>query len=181
MKRLWQFQVRSTASLWPWIRRRRQNVGPDDIPLAYARDQLPMLITFACLLGVETMVVGLLVPWPIIHVLDVLAVLQVLGLAATAVTRPHYIHEDTLILREGTHFEVKVPLASVAAVQVARKDHNGRTVERDGEQLTIAVGSQTNVLVTLVEPVHGARVLRFYTDEPQAAVMAIKDAIPITA
>jgi hypothetical protein len=183
MKRFLRFQVRSLASLWPWVRRRRQNVGPDDIPLAYARDLLPMLIAFAGLLGVETMVVGLLVPWPIIHVLDVLAVLQVLGLAATAVTRPHYIHKDTLVLREGTHFEVRVPLAAVAAVRVAREHHNGRTVEQDGEKLTIAVGSQTNVLVTLVEPLPGstARVLRFQTDEPQAAVSAIKAAIPATA
>ena len=43
-----------------------------------------------------------------------------LGLAATAVTRPHYIHKDTLVLREGTHFEVRVPLAAVATVQAAR-------------------------------------------------------------
>jgi hypothetical protein len=97
-----------------------------------------MLIAFACLLGVETMVVGLLVPWLVVHVLDVLAVLQVLGLAATAVTRPHYIHKDTLVLREGTHFEVRVPLAAVATVQAARKDHNGRAVEQDDEKLTIA-------------------------------------------
>jgi predicted membrane-bound mannosyltransferase len=183
MKRFLQFQVRSMASLWPWIRRRRQDVGPGDVPLAYARDQLPMLIAFACVMGLETLVVGLLVPWPIVHVLDVLAILQVLGLAATAVTRPHYIHKDTLVLREGTHFEIKVPLASVAAVQVARQDHNGRTVEQDGEKLTIAVGSQTTVLVTLVEPVPGgtAKVLRFHADEPQAAVLAIKNAIPVTA
>jgi hypothetical protein len=192
VRRLLVHQWRTIASLWWWIRRRRQDIGPGDLALGYAREQTPMLVALAGVLCLETAIVGLLVPWPVVHVLDVLAVLQVLGIAATAVTRPHSLRDDVLILREGPLFEVHVPLASVTAVRAERKYHSGRTIQLSGQQdsadtpeLSIVIGSQTDVLVTLSEPVavveaNGtigkAEILRFRADEPGTAVSAIKAA-----
>jgi len=125
--------------------------------------------------------------------LDVLAVLQVLGIAATEVTRPHYLCDIALILREGPLFEMHLPLASVMAVRAERKYHSGRTLQLTGQQdlqgkpeLSIVIGNQTDVLVTLSEPVavvepNGtigkAEILRFRADEPATAVSAIKAAV----
>lgn len=192
VRRLLVHQWRTVASLWWWIRRRRRDVGPGDLVLGYAREQTPMLVALAGVLCLETAIVGLLVPWPVVHVLDVLAVLQVLCIAATAVTRPHYLHDDVLTLREGPLFEVHVPLTSVVTVRAERKYHSGRTLQLTGQQdsadtpeLSIVIGSQTDVFVTLSEPVavvepNGtigkAETLRFRADEPAAAVDAIKAA-----
>jgi hypothetical protein len=182
IRRLLVCQTRSAASLWPWIRRRRQAVGPGDLALGYARERTPMLIVVAGVLCLETAVVGLLVPWPVVHVLDVLAVLQVLAIAATEVTRPHYLSEDMLVLREGPLFEVRVPLSTVVAVRSERKDHSGRTIQLASGSLAIVIGNQTDVLVTLSEPVTVAEpdgkaaLLRFRADDPHAAVSAIRAA-----
>jgi hypothetical protein len=176
----------------PAKRRRRQNVGAGDLALGYARERTPVLVALAGVLCVETAVVGILVPWPVVHALDVLAVLQVLSIAATEVTRPHYLCGDVLILREGPIFEVRVPLASVLAVRTERKYHNGRTLQLVGQQdsevpqLNIVVGNQTDLLVTLSEPVtviesNGtigrAEIPRFRADEPETAVSAIRRAV----
>ena len=159
--------------LWLWVRR-RDDLGPGDLALGHAREQTPMLIVLAGVLALETAVVRLLVPWPVVHVLDALAVLQVLGIAATGVTRPHYVRDDVLVLRAGRAFEVRVPLRSVVTVRAERKYHSGRTIQRTGTELSIVIGNQTDVVLTLSEPVGTARVLRFRADEPAKAVTAIR-------
>jgi hypothetical protein len=152
VRRLLVHQWRTIASLWWWIRRRRRDVGPGDLALGYAREQTPMLVALAGVLCLETAIVGLLVPWPVVH----------------------------------------VPLTSVVTVRAERKYHSGRTVQLTGQQdsagtpeLSIVIGSQTDVFVTLSEPVavvepNGAigkaEILRFRADVPATAVDAIKAA-----
>lgn len=193
VRRVMVYQARAMASLWFWIRRRRHNIGLGDLAVGYAREQTPMLIVLAGVLCLETAIVGLLVPWPVVHVLDVLAVLQVLSIAAAAAARPHYLHGDMLILREGPLFEVHVPLASVVTVRAERRYHDGGTLHLTGQQdsegtseLSIVIGNQTDVVATLSEPVvvlepNGtigkAEILRFRADEPGMAVSAIKAAV----
>jgi hypothetical protein len=183
MNRFVSYQARTFAGLWFWIRRRRQGVGQDDIALGYARERLPMLIVLAGVLAVESAVVGLLVPWPIVHVLDVLSLLQVLGIAATMVTRPHYVSRDALVLREGPRFELRIPLGAIASARRVRTDHNGPTFELTGQTLSIVIGNQTDVVVTLTEPMtvtlpNGTtgevEELRLRADDPVAAVSGIQ-------
>ena len=128
-------------------------------------------------------VVGLLVPWPVVHVLDVCAVVQVLVVLARSVTRPHVLRADSLVLRDGGAFEVVVPLRLVAAVRVRREHHTGfRSVRRDGTEVVVVSGDQTTVRLDLAEPLDvvlpgGARcattALRCHADDPAAAVAAI--------
>ncbi|HWO68227.1 MAG TPA: hypothetical protein VNO31_50160 [Umezawaea sp.] len=170
-------------SLLLWVRRGRVGVGPGDVVLGHAAERVPLLVVMACLLALETAVVGLLVPWPVVHVLDVCAVVQVLVVLARSVTRPHVLRADSLVLRDGGAFEVVVPLRLVAAVRVRREHHTGfRSVRRDGTEVVVVSGDQTTVRLDLAEPLDvvlpgGARcattALRCHADDPAAAVAAI--------
>ncbi|MGW1678945.1 hypothetical protein [Saccharopolyspora sp. NPDC002376] len=181
---------RRAASLWAFLRRRRIGIGPDDTELGYAREQVPLMLTLAFVLALETAVVGLLVPWPIVHVLDVCAVLQVVVALAALVTRPHFVGRGRLVLRNGARFELQLPLPSITGVSSARKSHGGATFQFHDQggapELAIVVGNQTNVCVTLSEPVpivlpngttHEVEQVRFRADEPALSVSAIRKAI----
>jgi hypothetical protein len=149
-----------------------------------------MLVAVACVLGLETAVVGLLVPWPVVHVLDLCAVVQVLAVMATWVTRPHFVGRGALVLHHGPSFELALPLRSIDAVSVEGKSHQGRTLQLHGRdevsELNIVVGNRTNVCVELAEPItvvlpNGARGdverVRFRADDATAAISAIRSAI----
>jgi hypothetical protein len=86
-----------------------------------------------------------------------------------------------LFLRTGRKFEVRVPLASVATVRAERKYHSGQTVQWADDELAIVIGNQTDVLVTLSEPVTTprgtAQAVRFRADEPAKAVRAIRGTV----
>jgi hypothetical protein len=178
MRRLFMAQWHGFTALWMWIRRRRHGTGT---LIGYARDQIPTLLVLTGVLALETAVVGLLIPWWWIHVLDALALLQVLGIAAVMVTRPHYLTKDTLVLREGSTFEVRVPLASIVSARVHRKDHNGPTIELADDTLSIVIGSQTDVTLVLAEPIavkdSQVTTIRFRADEPREVVKAINAAL----
>lgn len=131
--------------LWLWVGR-RDDLAPGDIAMGHAREQTPTLIVLAGVLALETAVVGLLVPWPFVHVLD-----------------------------------ARIPLALVATARVERKFHSGRTVQLADGELTIVVGDQTDVLVTLSEPVTTprgtAQAVRFRADDPAKAVRVIRGTV----
>ncbi|QWF84640.1 hypothetical protein [Amycolatopsis sp. CA-230715] len=181
------YQTRSFTDLWWWVRGRKRGVGARDVALGHSRDRVPMMLALAGVVAVETAAVGLLVPWPIVHVLDALALLQILGFIATAVTRPHVLRPGELLLRSGPLIELRVPLHWVTAVRVARKDHSGRSVELTGDELALPVGNQTDVAVELSTPVavpgtdDTATVVRFRADEPRAAADAIRSALSARA
>lgn len=49
-------------------------------------------------------------------------------------------------------------------------------VQRDGDELRIVVGNQTDVLLQLSEPVDGIRRVRFRADEPTVLLAAVPGA-----
>lgn len=161
-------------SLWWWLRGRRAGVGPDDLAIGYAGQQTPFLLAMAGLLAVETAVLGLLVPWPIVHVLDVLALLQVLAIAANLVVHPHVLGSDTLLLRDGGRFALRVPLAAITGIRVESRTSRKRRL--DGDELSIPVGGQTTVCLELAHPVDAATRIRFHADEPRQVAAAISRA-----
>jgi hypothetical protein len=170
-------------SLWWWLRRRRIDVGPDDVAIGYASAQRPFLFAMAGLLAVETAVVGLLVPWPIVHVLDVCAVLQVLSIAANLTVHPHVVGTDTLLLREGRRFALRIPLDTITAVRVESRTRTGKTRQLDGDEFSIAVGSQTSLLIELARPVDvqggTATSIRFHADDPRQAAATIASTLKV--
>lgn len=137
---------------------------------------------------VETVMLALLVPWPVVHgvllVLDVYGVVFVLGTQAACVTRPHVVDADgALRVRYGGLFDLRIPAGAVVGARVERRFPEGGTV-RLGEDgvLDVAVGGQTTVTVELAAPVEfvrplgkrgRARAVRFHADDPGAAVAAL--------
>jgi hypothetical protein len=160
-------------SLWLWVRGRRAGVGPEDLAIGYAEERLPFLVVLAGVLTVETAVVGLLVPWWWIHVLDVLTLVQVLAIAAGLVTHPHVLTPDTLVLRNGRRTVLVVPRAAIADARAERRYHDGRTEQRDGGELRIVVGNQTDVVLLLDPPVDGMSRVRFRADDPRVALTSV--------
>lgn len=169
-------------SLWWWLRGRRADVGPDDTAIGYARDQVPVALALTGVVAVESAAVGLLLRWPFLHVLDALAVLQLVSSAAALVVHPHVVGRDGLLVRDGRRFAVRVPPDAIATVRVEWRSHTGRAHRVDGDELVVAVGNQTDVLVELSRPVRVRRPdgevtrIRFRADDPRAAVAAIADA-----
>lgn len=187
MTRFLLHQARGIADLFWWARGRPRGAEQEDVALGHARERVPMLVALAFVLGLETAVVGFLLPWPIIHLLDIVAVLQVLGLAASEVTRPHLVGPRRLLLRDGPLFELTVPVAAIAGVHAVRREFEGyhsiRIEEHDGDtELAIVVGGRTDILVELHEPIpitgreghcRTARRLRLRADDPHASAAAI--------
>lgn len=176
---------RPYVALWHWLRGHRVGVGRGDVAIGHARERTPALLALAGVLALETAVVGVLVPWPIVHVLDVVALLQVLGIAAVEVTHPHVLRREELVLREGARFALRVPLGAVVSVRVEHRSHTGPARQLAGAEVAIVVANQTDVLVTLSEPVPvlggEATRIRFRADDPRAAVSAIAAAAPTRA
>ncbi|MEU9094326.1 hypothetical protein [Streptomyces sp. NPDC048428] len=186
--RLVAHELRALHSLGLWVVRRRHAVPEGALAVAYTGPQTAMMYGLVFVSVVETVMLALLIPWPVVHrfllVLDVYGVLLVLALHAACVTRPHVVGGDgSLRIRYGALFDLRIPAASITAVRVERRFPEGRLVQLDPDGvLDLAVGGQTTVTVELaaplgfVRPLGGrgqARAVRFQADDPRAAVAAL--------
>ncbi|WP_236066064.1 hypothetical protein, partial [Streptomyces poriferorum] len=188
VRRLVGHELRALHSLGLWVLRRRHGVPEGAAPAPYTGPQTAMMYGLVFVSVVETVMLALLVPWPVVHrillVLDVYGVLLVLALHAACVTRPHVVGPDgSLRVRYGALFDLRVPAASITAVRVERRFPQGRLVQLgpDGV-LDLAVGGQTTVTVELTAPLGFLRPLgrrgkavavRFHADDPRAVVAAL--------
>ncbi|MFI6863250.1 hypothetical protein ACIBKZ_25705 [Streptomyces sp. NPDC050421] len=188
VRRLVVHELRALHSLRLWLVRRRHGVPEGALPVPYTGPQTAMMYGLVFVSVVETVMLALLIPWPVVHrillVLDVYGVLLVLALHAACVARPHVVGPDgSLRIRYGALFDLRVPAASIAAARVERRFPEGRLVQLapDGV-LDLAVGGQTTVTVELTEPLGFVRPLgrrgqalavRFHADDPRAAVAAL--------
>ncbi|WP_329542007.1 hypothetical protein [Streptomyces sp. NBC_01358] len=188
VRRLVAHELRALHSLGLWVLRRRHGVPEGAAPAPYTGPQTAMMYGLVFVSVVETVMLALLVPWPVAHrillVLDVYGVLLVLALHAVCVTRPHVVGPDgSLRVRYGALFDLRVPAASITAVRVERRFPQGRLVQLgpDGV-LDLAVGGQTTVTVELTAPLGFLRPLgrrgkavavRFHADDPRAVVAAL--------
>jgi hypothetical protein len=198
LRRLAAHEGRWQRSLLWWVARRRIGVAPGERALGYAAAQAALIygLTFVCV--VETVGMGVLLAGePAVHgvllVLDVYTVLMVLGLQASAVTRPHVLGAGALRLRDGARRELRIPLGRIASVRhdLRFSREKTRTVDGAAEGATagvaeFAVGGQTSVTIELTEPVVlegllGRRTtvgtVRFHADDARAAVRALREAV----
>ncbi|MDJ0467127.1 hypothetical protein [Streptomyces sp. H27-C3] len=183
MTDIWLPVERALYSLGLWVARRRHGLGDGAHPAPYTGPQTAMLYALLFVSLVETVMLALLVPWPLVHrivlVIDVYGVVRVLAFQAACVTRPHGVEADgSLRIRYGVLWDVRVP---AAAIESERVDLRFTKVDEDGV-LTLAVGEQTSVTVELTEPVGyvrplgalgEARAVRFHADDPRALVAAV--------
>ncbi|MEW2066027.1 hypothetical protein [Streptomyces sp. NPDC007346] len=188
VRRLVVHEFRALHSLGLWVLRRRHRIPRGALTVPYTGPQTGTMYAFLFVCVVETVVLALVIPWPLVHaillVVDVYGVVLVLALHAACVTRPHVVEGDgSLRVRYGALFDLRVPASRIASARVERRYPDGGLVRVDGDGvLDLVVGSQTTVAVELVEPVEfvrplgrrgSARTLRFHADDPRAAVAAL--------
>ncbi|WP_098026348.1 hypothetical protein [Streptomyces sp. st115] len=193
LRRLVVHEFRALHSLGLWVARRRHRIPEGALPVPYTELQTGVMYAFAFVSVLETVVLALVIPWPLVHaillVVDVYGVVVVLAIHAACVTRPHVVEADgSLRLRYGALFDLRVPAAVIAAARVDRRFPGGGLVRVDEDgTLDLAVGSQTTLTVELTEPVEfvrplgrrgTARTLRFNADDPRAAVAALVKPAP---
>lgn len=188
MRRLVAHELRALHSLGLCVLRRRHGVPQGALPVPYTGPQTAMTHGLVFVSVVETVMLALVIPWPVVHrivlVVDGYGVLLVLALHAACVTRPHVVGPDgSLHVRYGALFGLRVPAAAVSAARVERRFPQGRLVQLDPDgALDLAVGGQTTVTVELTAPLVFVRSLgrrgkaaavRFHADDPRAVVAAL--------
>jgi hypothetical protein len=161
----------------------------------YAREQAPILLIFLFVMIVETVGIDLLlraidVPEGLRAVAligDVYGILYCLALGAACVTRPHVVTPGELRIRFGVYFDLRVPRDLISSVRLSRNYNESGMVSVADGRLSVAVSSQTNVIVQLAEPITVVRPLggraeattiRFFADDPDAALRSLKQATP---
>ncbi|WP_430479711.1 hypothetical protein ACQZM9_26060 [Streptomyces sp. P11-1] len=197
VRRLMVHELRALHSLGVWAVRRRHRIPEGALPFSYTEPQTGTMWAFFFASVLETVVLALVIPWPLVHlillVVGVYGTVLIVALHAACVTRPHVVGADgSLRLRYGALFDLRVPASLITAARVERRYDAGGLVRVDGNGgLDLAVGSQTTVTVELAEPVEfvrplgrggSARTLRFHADDPRAAVAALsrKPVTPVT-
>ncbi|MFF2013545.1 hypothetical protein ACFVWY_31395 [Streptomyces sp. NPDC058195] len=188
LRRLAGHELRALHSLALWVRGRLHAVPEGALAAAYTGPQTAMMYGLLFVSVVETVMLALLIPWPVVHavalVLDVYGVLFVLSTHAACVTRPHVVGADgALRLRYGARFDLRIPAGTVTAARVERRFPEGVSVGADADGvLDVMVGGQTTVTVELARPVEFVRPMgrrgqahsvRFHADDPAAVVAAL--------
>lgn len=185
------FEIGIWRSLGRWLVRRPAGVGPGAEPFGYARAVAPLFWVFIVLSAVEIPVAHVLLPWHTAQVASIVigvwGLLWMLGLLAGLHVHPHLVTDDALLVRDGAHYELRVPWDVVRSVSAHRRDlPSQRSVQvvdsAAGAILHVAVSSQTSVDVVLDEPLrveHRGDALtvaqvRLHADDPRALVAAAR-------
>ncbi|MEU3949720.1 hypothetical protein [Streptomyces sp. NPDC029526] len=193
VRRLAAHEVFLSTSFLRWVTRRGPHgVRDGDTAVPYASGQTAVMAGFLFVCVVETVVLALVVPWPVVHavllVVDLWGCYFVVALHASCVVRPHVIGADgSLRLRYGALLDIRVPAGRIASVRAATAFPEGRFAAVSGDGTAdLAVAGLTTVTVELTEPVRFVRVLgrpaearafRFYAADAASAVAVLRAAV----
>lgn len=182
------------ASTLRWLTGRwRHGVRDGDMAIPYASGSAALLLVFAYVSAVETVVLAFIIPWPVVReitlVLDLWGLYFIIALFASFVVRPHVIQADgSLRLRYGALLDIRIPAQDIATARVERRTARGRLAAVDENGCAdLSRGGQTTVTVQLARPVGFtrplgkpacARTFRYYAADPAAAVAAIQARVP---
>lgn len=168
--------------------RRHRDAAPGDRLLAYGGRLRGILGSMIGISIVELAIVEFLVPWTWLRwtllILGVYGLIWVLGLAASAYTRPHLLDAERLRLRMTIFADIAVPLGTLSQVGGGGIASHQRGVEAGDGKLAVSVLGLSNMSLTFAEPVevdcgkagrHAVRKVRFYVDDPEAATAAIRE------
>ncbi|RKS78864.1 hypothetical protein BZB76_0298 [Actinomadura pelletieri DSM 43383] len=194
-RRILSFDTKGLVSLGLLVARRRNGVPPGAVAVPYSGGQQSLQLAFLFAMAAETagaelLLRGLGAPDGLrilILVVDVYSLLIVLAIVAACVTRPHVLSDDELRLRYGAFFDLRIPRDRISSVRPVRNfNENGKITVVD-DRLSLAVASQTNVVVELAEPIVAVRPLgeralvrtiRFYADDPAPVIASFTD-VPV--
>ena len=178
-------QLGLARALW-WALRRREDVGPGDVPLRYDALDLAVLWTI-CALGVlEIVVVHVLVSWPPLRwslfVVGVYGLLAFLGFFLAMDQHPHLLRDGALLLRFGHFHAARVPLDALASVGKRVVGAHTQNVAVDGDGLVVACMGRTTVelrfspaaVVDVDGREHVVSRASFLVDDPGAAAALLR-------
>ncbi|GAA2514660.1 hypothetical protein [Pilimelia columellifera] len=191
VRRIMGFEAKGMVSLVLWVGRRRHGAPPGAVTLSYHREQTGLMFGFLFTCVIELVCVEILLrsldapAWlrAVVLALDAYGILIALAIIASCITRPHVVTADELRIRYGAFFDLRIPRRLVAEVQHRRTYNEIGMIKADGDCLVLAANSQTNLIVELGETVvavrplgrrEHVRVLRFFADDPSAAVKALR-------
>ncbi|WP_018348695.1 hypothetical protein [Longispora albida] len=190
-RRAIRFELLMWRSLYRWwIVRRPYGTEHGGEPFSYATALTPIMWAFIGVSAAEIPAVHLLLPWQGVRVamliIGVYGLTWMIGLLASLKTHPHIVDGEGMRLRYGGSVDITIPWTAVEKIGTRmRSVEKSRSVQLDGERLDLVISSQTNVDVTLREPVEvrlpkGPAViteLRFYADDNSALVARARELI----
>ncbi|MGY0236742.1 PH domain-containing protein [Longispora urticae] len=181
-------------SLFRWVLRRP--VAPaGEQPFGYAQAVAPVMWVFIVLSAIEIPAFHMLIPWKTVQgiglVFGAWGLFWMIGLLAALKTSPHTLGPDGIRVRNGFGVGVFIPWAQVAAVRPGRRTlERSRTIQADGDTLSLVVLSQTNVDIVLREPATLRRMrgetapfteLRVFADDAAGFVARARELQPSAA
>ena len=155
--RVIRYEIGMWRSLFRWILRRPQTTEPGAELHPYAAASAPLIWAFIVLNAIEVPVVHLALPWEqaknALLVLGVWGLAWMLGYLASVKIHPHTVGPSGLRVRFGIVIDVTIPWNAIGDVRQLRRDREkGKSVQFDGTTLHVVQVKQTNVQITLREP-----------------------------
>jgi hypothetical protein len=152
------YELNMWRSLYRWILRKPPTGGR---PFRYAAPVIPIIWTFIVLSAIEIPMADLLLPWQSLRIallaLGAWGLTWMIGLLASMYVNPHAVGDAGLRVRYGLSVDFTVPWTAIASIRPnSRPLQSSRTVQFEqtsaGLVLSVAVGSQTAVDITLHNP-----------------------------
>ncbi len=177
--KIFRYELKLWLALFRWITRYR---GPGT-QFSYAGAITPILWTFIVLSALEIPALHLLLPWEtvrlIFDIIGAYGLLWMIGLMAAIRVNRHAVTDAGLRIRNNITIDLTVPWDAIESVRARTRSVDGsRTVQADGDALSITVAHQTSVEVTLREPReilgHTVQTIRLYADQANDMVAAIR-------
>lgn len=183
-------EIRLWACLSAWIRRRPP--GRDDFPY-HANSQLGLIMgVLVFTTPVEIAVLEILIPWPWLRIVTLIlalyGMLWIVMLFASLRAMPHRLEPYGLRLHYGVLASGVIPFSMIASVEVAlaKAPKSGDGLQIAGEEAFFAINGETNLMVTLAQPLALERVIgqtpsvtviRFRSDEPKRMIERLRAAL----
>lgn len=188
VKRVVLFELRLWRSLYRWVFRRPERLGPDAATFSYAGAITPVIVGIIVVSFIEIPVAHMLIPWKplqiVLLVVGIQSVLWMIGLLAGMRIHPHVVADAGLRIRSNTSIDITIPWDDIASLRSRmRSTVKSRTIQLDESVLSIVVASQTNVDVVLREPIsvklptgpsEPIKELRFFADDSTALLKAAR-------
>lgn len=177
-------------SLYRWIAK-KPRTSPGATAFAYTMPVVALFWTFIGVSVVEVVAVDFLLHrWPIARIalllLGLWGVVFMAGMLAALKVNPHEVGPEGLVVRNGIFFDERLPWSNIASIG-QRLDNldSSKSFQMDGTALHVVIGSSTNLVVTLHEPIvvrlpdrdQEITELRFWADEPAQLQKRAKAAI----
>ncbi|MBM7790585.1 hypothetical protein [Tenggerimyces flavus] len=185
--RVIRYEIGLWRSLFRWLLRRPRTNEPGAELHPYAGASAPLIWAFIVMNAIEVPVVHLALPWE--HSRNALLVLGIWGLAwmvgllASLKIHPHTVGPSGLRVRYGISIDLTIPWSAIDTVKQVRRDlEKGRSVQFDGTILHVVQVKQTNVQVSLREPIvvprhdgdHTVTEVNLWADEPKDLLKSVR-------